>query len=174
VVILSRNRSWFSSRAINKTEETLLIKIMNYDNVEILFVEDSGDDAMLTMRALNKSGFTNKLHHVKDGSEALDFLYCQGVYEDRNSKSHPRLILLDLKMPKVSGMQVLEKVKSDPELRSIPIVILTSSSEDPDIARCYALGANSYIVKPVGSDNFFNAIKEIGLYWMILSQSDNV
>jgi two-component system response regulator len=145
-----------------------------YDNVEILFVEDSRDDAMLTMRALSKSGFTNKLHHVKDGSEALDFLYCEGIYTGRNSKSLPRLILLDLKMPKVSGMQVLEKVKSDPDLKSIPVVILTSSSEDPDIAKCYALGANSYIVKPVESDNFFNAIKEIGLYWMILSQSDNV
>ena len=147
---------------------------MNYDNVEILFVEDSADDAMLTIRALSKSGFTNKLHHVKDGAGALDFLYCKGIYTERNRNAHPRLILLDLKMPKVSGMQVLEKVKSDPHLRSIPIVILTSSSEDPDIAKCYALGANSYIVKPVESDNFFNAIKEIGLYWMILSQSDNL
>lgn len=146
---------------------------MNYDNVEILFVEDSADDAMLTIRALGKSGFTNKLHHVKDGTEALDFLYCKGLYSGR-SKAHPRLVLLDLKMPKVSGMQVLEIVKSDPDLKSIPVVILTSSREDPDIAKCYALGANSYIVKPVESDNFFNAIKEIGLYWMILSQSDNV
>jgi two-component system response regulator len=147
---------------------------MSYDNVEILFVEDSADDAMLTIRALGKSGFNNKLHHVKDGTEALDFLYCKGIYTNRNSKAHPRLILLDLKMPKVSGMQVLEKVKSDPDLKSIPVVILTSSSEDPDIAKCYALGANSYIVKPVESDNFFNAIKEIGLYWMVLSQSDNL
>jgi two-component system response regulator len=146
---------------------------MNYDNVEILFVEDSVDDAMLTIRALSKSGFTNKLQHVKDGSEALDFLFCKGLYAERNKKLHPRLILLDLKMPKVSGMQVLKKVKSDPDLKSIPVVILTSSSEDPDIAECYALGANSYIVKPVESDNFFNAIKEIGLYWMVLSQSDN-
>ena len=149
---------------------TLKLKNMNYDNVEILFVEDSIDDATLTIRALAKSGFTNKLHHVKDGAEALDFIYCKGIYASRNIKENPKLILLDLKMPKVSGMQVLEKVKSDPDLKSIPVVILTSSQEDPDIAKCYALGANSYIVKPVDSNNFFNAIKEIGLYWMILSQ----
>jgi len=143
---------------------------MNYDDVEILFAEDSPDDAVLTIRALTKSGFTNKLQHVKDGAEALDFLYCRGTYADRNPKCLPKLLLLDLKMPKVSGMQVLEKIKSDPELRSIPAVILTSSQEDPDIAKCYALGANSYIVKPVDSTNFFNAIRDMGMYWMILSQ----
>lgn len=143
---------------------------MNYDDIEILFAEDSMEDAMLTIRALNKSGFTNKLLHVKDGAEALDFIYCRGIYSARNPKSHPKLLLLDLKMPKMSGMQVLEKVKSDDELKSIPVVILTSSQEDPDIEKCYSLGANSYIVKPVDSNNFFNSIKEIGMYWMILSQ----
>ncbi len=143
---------------------------MNYNDVEILFAEDSMDDAILTIRALTKSGFTNKLLHVKDGAEALDFMYCKGIYADRNPKSHPKLLLLDLKMPKVSGMQVLEKVKEDPDLKSIPVVILTSSQEDPDIAKCYDLGANSYIVKPVDSDKFFHAIKEMGMYWMILSQ----
>ncbi len=143
---------------------------MNYDDVEILFVEDSTDDAALTIRALKKSGFSNKLHHVVDGVAALDFLYCRGVYSDRNSAQYPKLILLDLKMPKVSGIQVLETVKTDPKLKSIPVVMLTSSNEGPDIEKCYQLGANSYIVKPVDSDNFFHAIKEIGLYWMILSQ----
>jgi CheY-like chemotaxis protein len=143
---------------------------MNYDNVEILFVEDNIDDATLTIRALTKSGFANKLYHVKDGAEALDFIYCKGMYASRNIKEHPKLILLDLKMPKVSGMQVLEKVKSDPDLKSIPVVILTSSKEDPDVKKCYALGANSYIVKPVDSNKFFEAIKEIGLYWMVLSE----
>jgi CheY-like chemotaxis protein len=143
---------------------------MDYDNVEILFVEDSEDDAILTIRALTKSGFTNKLHHVVDGAEALDFIYCKGNYTSRDSKDFPKLILLDLKMPKVSGTQVLEKIKSDPDTKSIPVVMLTSSKEGPDIEECFALGANSYIVKPVDSDNFFNAIKEIGLYWMILSQ----
>ncbi len=143
---------------------------MDYNNVEILFAEDSEDDALLTIRALKKSGFANKLIHVKDGAEALDFMYCKGAYSTRNINEHPKLILLDLKMPKVSGMEVLEKVKSDPQLKSIPVVILTSSQEDPDIKNCYAIGANSYIVKPVDSDKFFQAIKELGLYWMILSQ----
>ena len=143
---------------------------MNYDDIEILFAEDSMEDAMLTIRALNKSGFKNKLLHVKDGAEALDFLYCKGIYSERNPNAHPKLLLLDLKMPKMSGMQVLEKVKSDDNLKSLPVVILTSSQEDPDIAKCYSLGANSYIVKPVDSNNFFSAIKEMGMYWMILSQ----
>ena len=143
---------------------------MDYDDIEILFVEDSIDDTTLTIRALIKSGFTNKLHHVKDGAEALDFIYCKGIYASRNIKKNPKLILLDLKMPKVSGIQVLEKIKSDPDTKSIPVVILTSSQEDPDIVKCYSLGANSYIVKPVDSNNFFNAIKEIGMYWMVLSQ----
>jgi CheY-like chemotaxis protein len=143
---------------------------MSYNDIEILFVEDSTDDAMLTIRALKKSGFANNLHHVKDGAEALDFIYCRGIYDMRSIKDKPKLILLDLKMPKVSGMEVLQKIKSDPDLRSIPIVILTSSKEDPDIQKCYALGANSYIAKPVESDNFFNVIKQIGLYWMVLSQ----
>src|SRR5665647_1327333 len=143
---------------------------MNYNDIEILFAEDIIDDAILTIRALSKSGCTNKLHHVKDGAEALDFIYCKGVYASRNIKENPKLILLDLKMPKVSGMQVLEKIKSDPDLKSIPVVILTSSKEDPDINKCYALGANSYIGKPVDSNNFFHAIKEIGLYWMVLSE----
>jgi CheY-like chemotaxis protein len=143
---------------------------MNYNDIEILFAEDSIHDATLTIRALTKSGFSNKVLHVEDGAEALDFLYGKGVYATRDITKHPKLILLDLKMPKVSGMQVLEKIKSDPALRSIPTVILTSSKEDPDINGCYKLGANSYIVKPVDSDNFFLAIKEIGMYWMILSE----
>ena len=146
---------------------------MIYDNIEILFVEDSADDAMLTMPALKKSGFNNKLLHLADGAEALDFIYSRGIYQSRNRKDHPKLILLDLKMPKVSGLQVLEKIKSDPELKSIPVVMLTSSNEGPDIERCYELGANSYIVKPVDSDKFFHAIKEIGMYWMVLSQPGN-
>ena len=144
---------------------------MDYENIEILFAEDSIDDAILTIRALEKSGFTHKLLHVKDGAEALDFLYCKGLYATLNFKDKPKLILVDLKMPKVSGIQVLERVKSDPELKSVPVVILTSSQEDPDMAKCYFLGANSYIVKPVDSNKFFNSIREIGLYWMILNQS---
>ncbi|MGZ5244823.1 MAG: response regulator [Bacteroidia bacterium] len=143
---------------------------MDYNEIEILFAEDSLDDAMLTIRALSKSGFEKKLHHVKDGAEALDYIYCQGEYENRNVNNNPKVIFLDLKMPKLNGMEVLEKIKSDPAYSSIPVVILTSSNEDPDIKKCYALGANSYIVKPVESENFSQAIKEVGLYWMMRSQ----
>jgi two-component system response regulator len=143
---------------------------MNYNGIEILFAEDSEDDALLTIRALKNSGFANKLHHVSDGVEALDFIFCRGTYALRDTKECPKLILLDLKMPKVSGIDVLQKIKADPDLKSIPVVILTSSNEDPDIKKCYALGANSYIVKPVDSENFFNCIKELGMYWMVLSQ----
>jgi CheY-like chemotaxis protein len=142
---------------------------VNYD-IEILFAEDSIDDAALTLRALKKSGLTNPIYHVKDGAEALDFMYCRGEYAHRNSNSHLKLILLDLKMPKVSGSEVLEKLKADPQFKNIPVVILTSSKEDPDIKRCYGLGANSYIVKPVECDNFFNTIKELSFYWMISNQ----
>lgn len=144
---------------------------MQFNNIEILFVEDGIDDALLTIRALKKNGFANSLHHVSDGAEALDFIYCRGNYTSRNRHDKPKLILLDLKMPKITGMEVLQKLKSDPEFCSIPVVILTSSKEDPDIQKCYALGANSYIAKPVEIDNFFEVIKEIGMYWMVLSQS---
>src|ERR1035437_9150068 len=143
---------------------------MNYDNTEILFVEDNVDDAALTMRALRKGGLSNTIFHVKDGAEALNFMYCRGAYTSRKSLETLKLILLDLKMPKVSGMEVLEKLKSDPALKKTPIVILTSSKEDPDIKRCYELGANSYIVKPVESDNFFQTIKDLSMYWMISNQ----
>ncbi len=147
---------------------------MSYNDIEILFAEDSKADATLTIRALQKSGLSNKVHHVKDGAQALDFIYCMGDYALRNNTEKLKLILLDLKMPKVNGMQVLEKIKSDKDFKSIPIVILTSSKEDPDIKKCYELGANSYIVKPVDSSNFLQAIKDLGMYWMVLSQpADN-
>lgn len=143
--------------------------VMYPNEIEILFAEDSIDDADLTIRALRKSGFGNNIHHVKDGVEALEYLYRKGRYEGRTGPN-PKMILLDLKMPLVPGMMVLERVKSDPDLKTIPVIILTSSKEDPDVQKCYGLGANSYIVKPVESDNFFHAVKEIGLYWIVLSQ----
>lgn len=144
---------------------------MTYSDIDILFVEDNVDDARLTIRALKKSGLTNQVHHVKDGVESLDFIYCRGNYSTRENNKHPlKLILLDLKMPKLSGIEVLGKIKSDPQTKSIPVVVLTSSKEDPDIRECYALGVNSYIVKPVESENFFQAIKDIGLYWMVLNE----
>ena len=142
---------------------------MNYDNVEILFVDDNQDDAALTLLALKKGGLTNIIYHVKDGAEALDFMYCRENYASRNIQNRPKLILLDLKMPKVTGIEVLEKLKSDTTHKTIPVVVLTSSKEDPDVKRCYELGANSYIVKPVESVNFFNTIKDLGLFWMILN-----
>ena len=145
---------------------------MNYDEVEILFVEDNLDDAALTFHGLKKSGITNIILHVKDGVEALDFMYCKGAYATRNIniKDQIKLVLLDLKMPKVSGIEVLQKLKTDPVLKTIPIVILTSSKEDLDIEKCYEYGANSYIVKPIESDNFFQAIKGLGIYWMSLNE----
>jgi CheY-like chemotaxis protein len=158
---------WVNSILITKSK-----KMMNYNDIEILLAEDSADDAILTIRALTKSGLSNKLHHVKDGAEALDYIYCRGEYSSRKGAKNLKLILLDLKMPKISGMEVLEKVKSDPLVKSIPVVILTSSKEDPDIKRCYTLGANSYIVKPVESDNFFQSIKDLGFFWMILNQTE--
>ncbi len=136
--------------------------------IEILLVEDNIDDANLTIRALKKCGLANSIHHVKDGTEALDFFYCKGNFTQRD-KELPKLVLLDLKMPKVSGIEVLSKVKSDPLMKSIPVVILTSSKEDPDVRKCYELGANSYIVKPVDSDKFFQSIKDAGLYWVVLN-----
>jgi CheY-like chemotaxis protein len=143
---------------------------MNYNNIEILFAEDSKEDAALTIRALKRSGLSNNILHVKDGVEAIDFLFCREMYASRDFNRNPKLILLDIKMPKVTGIEVLQMIKADEQLKSIPVVILTSSNEHPDIKRCYALGANSYIVKPVDSDNFFRAIKELGLYWFITNK----
>lgn len=147
---------------------------MSYNDVEILFAEDNSDDAVLTIRGLKKSGLTNKIYHVIDGAEALDFIYRKGAYISRNINDKPKLILLDLKMPKVSGLEVLAILKADPDTRDVPIVVLTSSKEDPDIIKCYDMGANSYIVKPVDSENFFQVLKDIGYYWMILNQASPV
>ncbi|MCL9806531.1 response regulator [Flavobacterium amniphilum] len=144
---------------------------MNYNDVEILFIDDNLDDAALTLHALKKGGVTNTVFHVKDGAEALDFMYCKGDFSNRNIDSQPKLILLDLKMPKVSGIEVLEKLKSDGHHKTVPVVVLTSSKEDPDVKKCYELGANSYIVKPVESVSFFNTIKDLGLFWMKINLS---
>jgi len=138
--------------------------------VEILLVEDNMNDAELTIRALKKKKVANNIIHLKDGAEALDFLFCEGQFTGRNPNNKPKTILLDLKMPKVDGLEVLRRVKADATLRTIPIVVLTSSKEDPDIKACYELGVNSYIVKPVGFENFTQAVGELGLYWLLLNQ----
>lgn len=136
---------------------------------ELLLVEDNPFDAELTLNALKNKNLANELHHVTDGEQALDFVYARGAFAHRSESCYPNLILLDLKMPKVNGLQVLEKLKSDPKTRSIPIVVLTSSNEDPDVEKCYQLGVNSYIVKPVGFENFVTAVGEVGFYWALLN-----
>lgn len=141
------------------------------NEVEVLIVEDNASDAELTIRALKKHHLANKLAHVKDGAEALDFLFAQGDYTSRKDEKTPKVILLDLKMPKLSGIDVLKAIKADARTRQIPVVVLTSSKEDPDIAECYQLGVNSYVVKPVEFDAFVKAVSELGLYWMILNQT---
>ncbi len=143
------------------------------DYVEILLVEDNLNDAELTIRALKKNNLANNLFHVKDGAEALNFIYCKGEYNHRSNKSKPKLILLDLKMPKIDGMEVLKILKSDADTKHIPIVILTSSKEEKDLIISYELGANSFIQKPVEFDKFVKSIVDIGMYWVILNQNIN-
>jgi two-component system, response regulator len=143
--------------------------IMEQNNVEILLVEDNASDAELTIRALKKRHLANNLIHVKDGAQALDFLFGEGQFGSRDATQVPKVILLDLKMPKISGIEVLMKIRSDDRTRAIPVVVLTSSREDPDVAACYKLGVNSYIVKPVEFDNFVAAVSDLGFYWLILN-----
>ena len=138
--------------------------------VDILLVEDNNSDAEMTIRALRKNNLANNLLHVKDGAAALDFLFAQGTYSGRQIENIPKMILLDLKMPKVNGIEVLVKIKSNEGTKKIPVVILTSSKEDPDIRKCYELGVNSYVVKPVEFDTFYKVVSEVGLYWMIANQ----
>ncbi len=144
---------------------------MNPNSVEVLLVEDNITDAELTIRELKKHNMANNLFHVKNGEEALDFIFGTGRYSgNREIQYPPKVILLDIQMPKVNGIEVLQKIKSDPRTRSIPVVILTSSKENPDIQKCYDLGANSYIVKPVNFESFAQSIKNLGFYWLLLNQ----
>ena len=138
--------------------------------VEVLLVEDNAGDAEMTIRALRKNNLANHMLHLDDGAKALDFLFAEGDYAGREVENTPSVILLDLKMPKVNGLQVLARIKSDPRTRNIPVVMLTSSREDPDIEECYRLGVNGYVVKPVEFDEFHKAITAVGLFWMIVNQ----
>jgi CheY-like chemotaxis protein len=143
----------------------------NLNLTEILLVEDNIDDAELTIRELRKFAMDKNLYHVKDGQEALDFIFGVGSYKNiRDVQYLPKVILLDIQMPKINGIEVLQKIKTDPRLKLIPVVLLTSSSQSPDIQKCYDLGANSYIVKPVNIERFAQAIKNLGTYWMVLNQ----
>ncbi len=140
------------------------------DVVEILLVEDNPTDAELTMVALKEHNLANKLVWVKDGAEALDFLFATGAYAGRTVENVPRVVLLDLRLPKVDGLEVLRRVKADERTRQIPVVVLTSSKEDRDVSECYLLGVNSYIGKPVEFEEFARVVSELGLYWLIINQ----
>lgn len=139
--------------------------------VEILLVEDTRSDAEMTMRAIKKSNVVNNITHLKDGKEALDFLFGEGDFAGRDINNRPKVILLDLKMPKVSGIEVLKRLKNDEMTKTIPVVVLTSSRENPDIEQCYSLGVNSYIVKPVASADFMTVISNLGMYWVLHNQA---
>jgi len=139
-------------------------------DVELLLVEDNPQDVELTLNALREHHLANRVHVARDGAEALDFVFCTGAYALRQPDNRPKLILLDLKLPKVSGLQVLERLKSDPRTRTIPTVVLTSSREDADIKTAYNLGVNSYIVKPVDFAQLLDAARQLGLYWLLLNE----
>lgn len=140
------------------------------DAIEILLVEDNPADVELALRAFRKNRIANVVHVVHDGAEALDFLFDRGAYARTKQSKMLRLVLLDLKLPRLSGLEVLEQIKKDEHLRKIPVVMLTSSREEPDIHRAYELGVNSYIVKPVEFDKFIEAVDKLGLYWLLLNE----
>jgi len=143
---------------------------MTVKEVEVLLVEDNASDQELTMRALKKKNLCNRIHVVGDGAEALDFLFGKGQYSDRTLADIPKVVLLDIKLPKVNGIEVLKQIKENKDLRSLPVVMLTSSKEGPDVQECYRLGANSYIVKPVDFDKFTQAVVDLGFYWLLTNE----
>ncbi|TXE06606.1 response regulator [Gelidibacter salicanalis] len=144
---------------------------MDVNKVEILLIEDNMNDAELAIRAFKKGNINNTLVHLKDGAQALEFLYGTGKFEGRDTTNKPKVILLDLKMPKMDGLEVLTHIKAHELTKAIPVVVLTSSKEHPDIERAYSLGANSYIVKPVELDEFTKVVTDLGFYWLLKNQS---
>jgi two-component system response regulator len=143
---------------------------MTENPVEILLVEDNPNDAKLTLHALKRNNLTNRIHVVRDGAEALEYIFGTGAYAGHNVNDHLKVILLDLKLPKVDGLEVLRRVKADPHTRVIPVVVLTSSREERDIVESYKLGINSYITKPVDFGQFTEAVRQLGMYWLLLNQ----
>jgi two-component system response regulator len=139
--------------------------------IEILLVEDNPDDAKLALHALNRHKLANRILVLRDGAAALDYLFCRGEYAGRSPASSPRVILLDLKLPKVDGLEVLRQIKADPRTKRIPVVVLTSSREDRDIIESYELGVASYIVKPVDFEQFTESVRQLGFYWVLLNQA---
>lgn len=142
----------------------------NMEKIEILLAEDNDKDAEMTQRALRKNNLGNRVHWVRDGAEALDFLFSTGAYAGRDVKDLPKLILLDLKMPKVDGIEVLRRIKSDERTRLIPVVMMTSSNEERDVIESYRLGVNSYIVKPIDFGAFVEVVAKIGFYWVVANR----
>jgi CheY-like chemotaxis protein len=143
---------------------------MIMDNeIEVLLVEDNPDDLDMALRALRKAHLANRIQVARDGAEALEFIFATGAHAGRKLENGPKVILLDLKLPKIDGLEVLRRVKSDPRTRMIPVVVLTSSKEQPDVMECYNLGVNSYIVKPVNFERFASAVSELGMYWLLLN-----
>ena len=138
--------------------------------VEILIVEDTSEDLDLTLRALRKAKITNHIQVARDGEEALEFIFCEGPFAERKIEDGPKVILLDLKLPKIDGLEVLQRIKSDPRTKMIPVVVLTSSKEQSDVVESYNLGVNSYIVKPVNFERFAAAVQELGMYWLLHNQ----
>ena len=138
--------------------------------IEILLVEDDPNDVELTLHALKKHNLGNRVEVVRDGAEALEFIFCSGAYAHRSVENGPKVILLDLKLPKVDGLEVLRRVKADPRTRMIPVVVLTSSREERDIVESYRLGVNSYITKPVDFEQFTEAVRQLELYWLLLNE----
>jgi two-component system, response regulator len=139
-------------------------------NVEILLVEDNPSDLALALHAFKKHHLANQIQVARDGAEALEFIFCTGAYAQRQIEHGPRVILLDLKLPLVDGIEVLRRIKADPRTQNIPVVVLTSSREEQDIAECYKLGVNSYIVKPVDFEQFTTSVRTLGMYWLLLNQ----
>lgn len=144
---------------------------MNAEEVDILLVEDNQEDVDLVLHALRRERLANRIFVVRDGEEALDFLFCRGTFASKSPDHSPKLVLLDLKLPKIDGMEVLTQVKSDARTRTIPVVIMTSSKEERDLVASYNLGVNSYIQKPVDFDKFRETVKNVGLYWLLINES---
>jgi len=140
-------------------------------DVEVLLVEDNPDDAGLVIRELKKNNLGNNLYHLTDGAEALDFIFTRGKFSERKIEDKPKLILLDLKMPKVDGLEVLRVIRNDARTKLIPVVVMTSSREEQDIIKSYSLGVNAYVVKPVGFDKFSRAVAELGMFWILVNES---